>query len=352
LALIYWVFRDCIYYYYFCGGREDKTCDQPYVPVEIMEQAVEAHYGHAVRLPDDFRAKVRALVEAAVATSHNLTDEMRNQYTRRLAKLDAKESYFLDLAAEEGWLKDTPRSKIETIRQERKQIRRELDQAEQQLDTGRAIFHRALELLDDPQALYHRGNETVKTILNRAFFTRLHVDGTRSVSMSYGSRSTCSTRRTYSTESTGRQDGATTAGASLRCTEPPYTGWYGGSGLGSSGSSLTDSLARALCARGSSKAVMVNLLIAYSKRLDLLSELVSAVERLQARDGEAPKTGRSVRSDQAPQVWRVSDRLSEEERHSLVSHYLTGITARELAERLHLMLRSSPAMVGLRCFCC
>jgi DNA-directed RNA polymerase specialized sigma24 family protein len=78
---------------------------------------------------------------------------------------------------------------------------------------------------------------------------------------------------------------------------------------------------------------MVDLLLAYSKRLDLLSELVSAVERLQARDGEAPKTGRSVRSDQAPQVWRVSDRLSEAERHSLVSHYLAGITARELAER-------------------
>ena len=166
-----------IYYYFFCGGREDKTCDQPYIPVEIMEQAVEDHYGHAVKLPDEFRAQVREAVDAAVATNHNLTDEMRGQYTRRLDKLDAKESYLLDLASEEGWPKDKLREKVQAIRHERKQIRSELDQAEQRLDTGRAIFHRALELLEDPKAMYRRGNETVKTILNKAFFTKLYVDG-------------------------------------------------------------------------------------------------------------------------------------------------------------------------------
>ena len=78
---------------------------------------------------------------------------------------------------------------------------------------------------------------------------------------------------------------------------------------------------------------MVDLLTAYSKRLDLLSALVSAVERLRAKDADEPETGRSVRCEQAPRVWRVSDRLSEAELHSLVSHYLAGITARELAEQ-------------------
>jgi hypothetical protein len=37
----------------------------------------------------------------------------------------------------------------------------------------------ALELLDDPHALYTSGNETVRSILNRALFTRLYVDGGR-----------------------------------------------------------------------------------------------------------------------------------------------------------------------------
>ncbi|MGH3797886.1 MAG: hypothetical protein ACRDSP_23720 [Pseudonocardiaceae bacterium] len=37
----------------------------------------------------------------------------------------------------------------------------------------------ALKLLDDPHALYMSGNETVRSILNKAFFTRLYVDGNR-----------------------------------------------------------------------------------------------------------------------------------------------------------------------------
>jgi len=77
----------------------------------------------------------------------------------------------------------------------------------------------------------------------------------------------------------------------------------------------------------------LDLLIAYSKRLDLLSALLSAVERLRAKDADEPETGRSVRSEQAPRVWRVSDRLSEADLCSLASGYLAGSTARELAER-------------------
>lgn len=43
------------YYYFFCGGREDKTCDQPYIAVEAIEQAIEDHYAVAVWLPAEFR---------------------------------------------------------------------------------------------------------------------------------------------------------------------------------------------------------------------------------------------------------------------------------------------------------
>jgi hypothetical protein len=68
-----------------------------------MEQAVEQHYAHAVILPDDMKATVRAAVQAAIDEQFSLTDEMREQFTRQLDKLDSKESYFLDLAAEEGW---------------------------------------------------------------------------------------------------------------------------------------------------------------------------------------------------------------------------------------------------------
>lgn len=78
---------------------------------------------------------------------------------------------------------------------------------------------------------------------------------------------------------------------------------------------------------------LVDLLIAYSKRSDLLFELVSAVERLQGKDALEPGNGSSVRSEQAPRVWRVSDRLSETDVCGLVASYRAGTIARDLAEQ-------------------
>jgi site-specific DNA recombinase len=166
-----------VYYYFLCRGKQRHVCDQPYVPVEVIEEAVEEHYGRAVVLPADFRAEVRAGVDAALAQNFTLSDSLRKQYRNRLEALDRKEDYFLDLAAEEGWPKDKLKTKIEDLRRERRSIQRQLDQTEGRLNTGRDIFYRALELLDDPQAMYARSGEQVRSILNKAFFTKLYIEG-------------------------------------------------------------------------------------------------------------------------------------------------------------------------------
>lgn len=167
------------YFYFLCRGRQQKLCDQPYIPVDVMEQAVEQHYAHAVALPEDARNAVRAGVDAAIVEHFELSDELRAQFTAQLDKLDRKESYFLDLAAEEGWPKDKLRAKLTAIREEQAKITRQLDAATSQLETGRQVFLTALELLADPAALYEGGGETVRAILNRVFFSRLYVDGSK-----------------------------------------------------------------------------------------------------------------------------------------------------------------------------
>ncbi|MGH3566350.1 MAG: recombinase family protein [Pseudonocardia sp.] len=165
-----------VYYYFFCTGRQDHICDHPYIPVEVMEQAVTNHYAR-IGLPEKFRALVCSVITEAAANSSKLSNDMREKLAAHLDKLDSKESYFLDLAAEEGWPKDTLRAKLATIREDRKRIQHTLEHAENQLDDGIGFLTLALDLMTDPQTMYQAGSEAVRTIMNRTIFTKLYIDG-------------------------------------------------------------------------------------------------------------------------------------------------------------------------------
>lgn len=165
------------YFYFFCRGRQRNVCDHPYVPVEKMEEAVARHYRSEVRLSEEFRAEVLTRVDEAVATDSSLTETMRDQYAKRMEVLDRKEGYLLDLAAEEGWPKEKLREKIGAIRTERRTIQHSLANAQKQLESGRQVFRMALDLMAEPANAYARADETVRAIMNRTFFVRLHVDG-------------------------------------------------------------------------------------------------------------------------------------------------------------------------------
>ncbi len=76
------------------------------------------------------------------------------------------------------------------------------------------------------------------------------------------------------------------------------------------------------------------------KRSDLLFDLARAVEWLCGEGVGEPGGVRSVRSEQAPRVWRFRDRLSEADMRSLVSRYQEGVIARELAEHFKIGMTS------------
>lgn len=116
---------------------------------------------------------------------YELSQELRDSLAKRLTVLDRREDYYLDLAAEEGWPKDRLRARIQVIRNERQDITRSQEQAEHQLTVGQQLFLAALNLLDDPQAMYRRGNEAVRIILNKALFGRLYVDGRKITGQEY-----------------------------------------------------------------------------------------------------------------------------------------------------------------------
>jgi site-specific DNA recombinase len=170
------------YFYFICRGRQEGLCDLPSIPVEVMEAAVLTHYGEVLIMPAGWLPGFRSRVDEAVDTNHTLTDTLRQEYAKQLETLERKENYFLDLAAEEGGPKDKLRSKIDGIRELRADIQDTVERSEQQLSRGRDVFHAAIALLDRPQEAYAHGDEVVRAILNRAFFTKLYVDGGKIIS--------------------------------------------------------------------------------------------------------------------------------------------------------------------------
>lgn len=82
----------------------------------------------------------------------------------------------------------------------------------------------------------------------------------------------------------------------------------------------------------------VEVLRRYSNRDDLLKPLVSVLERIEAGDCEDVP---GVQANGSTEPWRVTDRLTEAERTTLVAEARAGTTTRnELAVRYGISLSS------------
>ncbi len=107
--------------------------------------------------------------------------------------------------------------------------------------------------------MYRRGNETVRTILNKAFFTKLYVDGHKVTEQELQEPFDLLTEAYRLYQDQRRQEEAPRTYRRQRAPQTHRTAAPGRCGGSDLRSSLTDSLALALCAGGSSKAVMVEL---------------------------------------------------------------------------------------------
>lgn len=78
----------------------------------------------------------------------------------------------------------------------------------------------------------------------------------------------------------------------------------------------------------------------YSNRADLLERLTEARSRARQRGGEDPDSHPIAVSGRASGVWRVRDRLTEDDVQVLIADFLAGTSKRELAARYELGLTS------------
>jgi DNA invertase Pin-like site-specific DNA recombinase len=164
------------YFYFFCRGRREGLCDQPYLNVHAVEQAVLDHYG-TVSFSKAFKAEVRARLDEALAHDLGSTQDVRERLQTRLAALDTREDNLLDLAADGDLPKDKIREKLIAIRDERAGIRRDIERLDAELETGRQVFGLALDLLDQPGELYRQAGSALRKTMNQTIFTKLKLDG-------------------------------------------------------------------------------------------------------------------------------------------------------------------------------
>ncbi|WP_157431100.1 hypothetical protein [Actinomadura macra] len=91
---------------------------------------------------------------------------------------------------------------------------------------------------------------------------------------------------------------------------------------------------------------MVDLLSSYSNRQDLLQDLQHAARNLRASLEDTAEATTSVRSQRTPApAWRLADRLTEADIANLISSFLGGTTARELAAQYGISLTSVKAIL-------
>ena len=85
----------------------------------------------------------------------------------------------LDLAADGELPKEKIREKLIAIQDERTGIRRDIERLDAELETGRAVFTLALDLLDQPQEMYRQAGPALRKLMNQTIFTKLRLDGRR-----------------------------------------------------------------------------------------------------------------------------------------------------------------------------
>lgn len=76
---------------FFCRGRQEHDCDQPYLNVERVEEAVADHYA-SIRFTAAFVSLVRRVVHETVEDEQSSTTLLRKQLAAQLQRLDTQES--------------------------------------------------------------------------------------------------------------------------------------------------------------------------------------------------------------------------------------------------------------------
>jgi len=323
------------YFYFLCRGRQQRRCDLPYLAVADVCRAVERHYS-TVRLTADFQTHIRSELDELLKLELGSLTLARQQLTDRLQRLDRQEDRYLELLDDPAWPEAKLKKKLAEITVERAEIDRQLQDTRGRLSTGRQFFLLALDLLKDPQACYRRAGTGLRRAMNKLIFAKLYVDDTHidRDDLAPGFSEIIQANR-----------GTT---ASDLAPDDPWTPEHAnGPVLVSDGAVgpvfRRSTRTRPLAGPGSSRAGLVENVLRYSNRDDLVRPLSLVLERIAVDDSEDVGT---VPDDYVPRrPIAQTHQLTDEQRQTIFADYQRGIGPRELSRRFGVTERAIKYLV-------
>jgi DNA invertase Pin-like site-specific DNA recombinase len=163
------------YPYFFCLGRTRGTgCKQPYVPIDLIETAVERAYGD-VRLPGGQVERVREKLGKALAGIREQAEAEATRQRQRLAKLGEEREKLLHAYYAGAVPVDLLRSEQDRLSTETSQAERHLEAAEASVTDVEDTLGKALDLLADCHRAYLAAPGHLRRQWNQALFERLVV---------------------------------------------------------------------------------------------------------------------------------------------------------------------------------
>jgi site-specific DNA recombinase len=163
------------YPYFFCIGRTRGTgCKQPYVPVDLIETAVERAYGE-VKLQRSQAEAVREKLSQAMAGMREQAEAEATRQRKRLAKLNEEREKLLHAYYSGAVPVDLLGKEQERLTAETNQAERHLEVAESAFGEVEDTLGKALDLLADCHGAYLDAPGHLRRQWNQALFERLVI---------------------------------------------------------------------------------------------------------------------------------------------------------------------------------
>jgi site-specific DNA recombinase len=163
------------YDYFYCAGREDHSCDLPYLRVAEVEIHVAEAVGRTT-LETEIVSSLEASITDTLTDTRSATRERRQQLARQLAKIEVQENNLLDLAADGLSSAGKIRSRLAELDEQKGRVSRDLAPVEADLSAAAAYLRTTVQLLHNLGALYPSVSDLHRRIFNQAIFERFYVD--------------------------------------------------------------------------------------------------------------------------------------------------------------------------------